>query len=56
MNRKLLGSQILSAGLGGDQPEGSDPEFEIQELQRGYVRRNSGKAPSSDGPMEGNVC
>ena len=28
MNRKLLGSQILSASRpGGDQPEGSDPEF-----------------------------
>ena len=26
MNRKLLGSQILSERPGGDQPEGSDPE------------------------------
>ena len=44
MNRKVLGSQILSARPGGDKPEGSDPESQIQELQKGFVHRNSGKA------------
>ena len=37
MNRKLLGSQILFARPGGNKPEGSDPESQIQELQKWFV-------------------
>ena len=43
MDRKLLGSQILSARPGGDKPEGSDPESQIQELQKMIRPQELGK-------------
>ena len=43
MNHKLLGSQILSERPGGDQPKSRILNLKVQELQKGSVRRNSGK-------------
>ena len=44
MNRKLLGSQVLSERPGGDQPKARILNLKIQELQKGSVRRNSAKS------------
>ena len=53
MNRRLLGSQILSARPGGDKPEGSDPESQIQELQKESARREKG---DEQGFYEEHIC